>query len=44
MTFNPHTTQDRAEMLAAIGTDTVESLFTAIPSDVRFPTLELPGS
>ena len=42
MTFNPHTTQDRAEMLATIGTDTVESLFTAIPSDVRFPTLELP--
>ncbi len=42
MTFNPHTTEDRAEMMAAIGIDSVESLFDAIPADVRFPDLDLP--
>lgn len=42
MTFNPHTSEDRAEMMAAIGIDSVESLFDAIPADVRFPTLDLP--
>jgi glycine dehydrogenase subunit 1 len=44
MTFNPHTTEDRAEMMAAIGIDSVDSLFEAIPADVRFPTLNLPPS
>ncbi len=42
MTFNPHTSEDRAEMMAAIGIDSVESLFDAIPADVRFPSLDLP--
>ncbi|MCC6704809.1 MAG: aminomethyl-transferring glycine dehydrogenase subunit GcvPA [Thermomicrobiales bacterium] len=44
MTFNPQTTEDRAEMLAAIGIDSVDTLFDAIPADVRFPTLNLPPS
>ena len=42
MTFNPHTDADRAAMLEAIGTDSIASLFDAIPEDVRFPELDLP--
>jgi glycine dehydrogenase subunit 1 len=42
MTFNPHTTEDRAEMLAAIGVDSADEFFAAIPDAVRFPTLDLP--
>jgi glycine dehydrogenase subunit 1 len=42
MTFNPHTAEDRAEMMAAIGIDSVDSLFDVIPANVRFPKLALP--
>ncbi|MEA2582290.1 MAG: glycine dehydrogenase subunit 1 [Thermomicrobiales bacterium] len=42
MTFNPHTPADRREMLSAVGVDSIESLFTAIPKAGRFPTLDLP--
>ena len=42
MTFNPHTAEDRAAMLEAIGQARVETLFDAIPGDVRFPELDLP--
>lgn len=42
MTFNPHTPADRREMLQAVGVESIESLFTAIPEAVRFPTLDLP--
>ncbi|MEJ7840068.1 MAG: aminotransferase class V-fold PLP-dependent enzyme, partial [Thermomicrobiales bacterium] len=42
MTFNPHTDEDRAEMLATIGVDSIESLFAPVPSSVRFPHLDLP--
>ena len=42
MTFNPHTHEDREEMLAAIGIDTVDRLFDPVPSQYRFPKLELP--
>jgi len=42
MTFNPHTAEDRAEMLEVIGIDTVEELFAPVPESVRFPTLNLP--
>jgi glycine dehydrogenase subunit 1 len=38
------TDSERAEMLSAIGVNTVADLFEAIPSDVRFPTLNLPKS
>jgi glycine dehydrogenase subunit 1 len=42
MTFNPHTQADREEMLAAIGVESVDELFEAIPESVRFPKLKLP--
>jgi len=42
MTFNPHTAEDRAEMLKVIGVDTVEELFAPVPESVRFPKLDLP--
>jgi glycine dehydrogenase subunit 1 len=42
MTFNPHTQADREEMLAAIGVDSIEELFEAIPESIRFPDLNLP--
>jgi glycine dehydrogenase subunit 1 len=42
MTFNPHTREDREEMLATIGIESADELFEAIPADVRFPTLDLP--
>jgi glycine dehydrogenase subunit 1 len=42
MTFNPHTREDREQMLAVIGIDRVDELFAPVPADVRFPTLDLP--
>ncbi len=42
MTFNPHTQADREAMLQAVGVESIDGLFTAIPSDVRFPELNLP--
>ena len=42
MTFSPHTPEDRRAMLEAIGVDTVDELFSAIPAGARFPTLSLP--
>ena len=42
MTFNPHTEQDRAEMLAAVGVPSIDDLFTVIPEDIRRPDLHLP--
>ncbi|HWV22583.1 MAG TPA: aminomethyl-transferring glycine dehydrogenase subunit GcvPA, partial [Thermomicrobiales bacterium] len=42
MTFNPHTPEDRKEMLATIGIDSIDDLFTAVPEQVRFPKLDLP--
>src|SRR5215211_3489891 len=42
MTFNPHTQTDREEMLAAVGVDSIEELFEAIPASIRFPELKLP--
>lgn len=42
MVFNPHTADDRRAMLGAIGVETTEDLFTAIPSHIRFPALDLP--
>ena len=42
MTFNPHTPEDRAAMLAAIGVDSFERLVEVVPKDVRYPHLDLP--
>lgn len=44
MTFVPHTDEERREMLAAIGVDRLETLFEAVPAEVRFPDLDLPLS
>ena len=42
MTFNPHTDQDRAEMLEAIGVSSIDELFAPIPEAIRYPSLDLP--
>ena len=42
MTFNPHTAEDRAEMMAAVGVQAVDDLFTGIPEAIRHPDLHLP--
>ncbi|MGH2561787.1 MAG: aminomethyl-transferring glycine dehydrogenase subunit GcvPA [Thermomicrobiales bacterium] len=42
MTFNPHTAEDRRAMLDAIGVHSVDELFSPVPTDVRFPQLNLP--
>jgi len=44
MTFNPHTAEDRAEMLAAVGVCTIDELFDVIPADIRNPDLHQPPS
>ncbi|GAB4462159.1 MAG: aminomethyl-transferring glycine dehydrogenase subunit GcvPA [Anaerolineae bacterium] len=44
MTYLPHTEADRAAMLAAIGVESMEALFEAIPEEARFPELELPDA
>ncbi len=42
MTFNPHTNEDRREMLDAIGVDSIADLFAPVPDQYRFPKLDLP--
>jgi glycine dehydrogenase subunit 1 len=42
MPYIPHTDADRREMLAAIGVERMDDLYTAIPESVRFPVLDLP--
>lgn len=42
MTFNPHTSADRKEMLAATKVARLEQLFDPIPESIRFPDLDLP--
>jgi glycine dehydrogenase subunit 1 len=42
MTFNPHTQDDRAAMLATTGAAAIEEFFTPVPSRIRFPALDLP--
>jgi len=42
MRFNPHTPEDRAAMLEAIGVDSVAALFEVVPQAHRFPSLDLP--
>jgi glycine dehydrogenase subunit 1 len=44
MTFNPHTGQDRIEMLDVVGAPSISTLFAPIPEHVRFPTLQLPAA
>jgi glycine dehydrogenase subunit 1 len=40
--YIPITESDRAEMLAAIGVERIEDLFTSVPEQQRFPELRLP--
>ncbi len=42
--FIPHTDAERKEMLAAIGVNRMEDLFTDVPAKVRFPELNIPPS
>jgi len=42
MAYIPHTERDRQAMLAAIGVPTLDSLYSSVPADVRFPDLDLP--
>lgn len=43
MDFIPHTDPERKAMLEAIGVNTIEDLFSDIPVDIRYPTLDLPS-
>jgi len=42
MPYGPHTSADRARMLATIGIDSVDELFADIPVDLRASRLDLP--
>ncbi|MGZ6313126.1 MAG: glycine dehydrogenase, partial [Candidatus Limnocylindrales bacterium] len=42
MPYGPHTSDDRARMLAALGLDSLEPLFADIPASVRAAGLDLP--
>jgi glycine dehydrogenase subunit 1 len=44
MTYIPHSPKERDEMLAAIGVEKMEDLFTAIPEKHRYPELNLPDA
>ncbi len=43
MSYIPHTDADRQAMLAAIGVESIEALFDAVPEKYRFPELALPA-
>jgi glycine dehydrogenase subunit 1 len=42
MAYGPHTPEDRARMLAAIGVDSIDALFADIPASLRSSKLNLP--
>jgi len=42
MPYGPHTPDDRAQMLAALGISTVDELFADIPRELRASPLNLP--
>ena len=41
MAYGPHTTEDRARMLQAIGVESVDDLFADIPASLRSSGLDL---
>ncbi len=43
MTYLPHTEDDIAEMLEAVGVERVDDLFDAVPEAFRFPEIDLPN-
>lgn len=42
MAYYPTTDEDRVQMLAAIGVNSVDELFTHVPEQHRFPKLDIP--
>jgi glycine dehydrogenase subunit 1 len=42
MTYSPHTENDRQALLRAIGVESIDALFAAVPEAVRYPDLDLP--
>lgn len=40
--FHPHTKTDREEMLKVVGVQSLEELFSSVPQEFRFPSLDLP--
>ena len=42
MSYIPHTEAETSEMLAAIGAESIDELFDAVPAAHRFPSLDLP--
>ena len=40
MTFNPHTDDDRAALLAAAGVSNLEEFFVPVPKYIRFPNFD----
>jgi glycine cleavage system pyridoxal-binding protein P len=43
MPYGPHTDGDRADMLEALGLESIDPLFDDIPASVRAHGLDLPG-
>jgi glycine cleavage system P protein (glycine dehydrogenase) subunit 1 len=43
VTYGPHTPADRQQMLAALGIDSIDALFSDIPAGVRADGLDLPA-
>lgn len=42
MSYIPHTVNETQQMLGAIGVDSIDALFEAVPATHRFPKLDLP--
>jgi glycine dehydrogenase subunit 1 len=42
MTYIPHSPKERDAMLAAIGVESLDGMFEAVPAKYRFPKLDLP--
>ncbi|MCY4063772.1 MAG: aminomethyl-transferring glycine dehydrogenase subunit GcvPA [Chloroflexi bacterium] len=42
MSYIPHTANETQQMLGAIGVDSIDALFAAVPATHRFPKLDLP--
>src|SRR5579862_7638231 len=40
--YLPHTPEQRREMLAAIGVDSIDDLYEAVPASLKLPQLDIP--
>ncbi len=43
MLYNPHTDEERREMLEAVGVSSVSELFKDIPAEIEAPRIDIPG-